>query len=175
MDAHQELIPNGFRYREVFLRGKPQHERFDDFEAKHPRMPCGKRAKIFAPFDALKGFNEAVASKDVVYVEPIELEQQDREELDCRLNILHELTINGRAAKANRVVVTVTYYVPCEDSESFSYGSKGQYKTLTGICWGVDPDTSKTIKVDNRRISIYNISRVEISNVNDDNANEVQT
>lgn len=157
MDAYQELIPNGFRYREVFLRGKPQHERFDDFDAKHPRMPCGKRAKIFAPFDALKGFNEAVAAKDVVYVDPIELEQQDREELDRRLNILHELTINGRAAKANRVVVTVTYYVLCEDPESFSYGSKGQYKTLTGICWGVDGEYSKTILVGTMRIPFSNL------------------
>lgn len=141
------VMPEGFPYREVFLRGKPQHERFDDFDAKHPKMPCGKRAKIFAPFDALKGFNEAVAAKDVVYVEPIELGQQDREELDRCLNILHKLTINGRAAKANRVVVTVTYYVPCEDPESFSFGIKGQYKTVTGICWGVDSVLFHRIRV----------------------------
>lgn len=151
------VMPEGFPYREVFLRGKPQHGRFDDFNAKHPMMPCGKRAKIFAPFDALKGFNEAVAAKDVVYVEPIELGQQDREELNRRLNILHELTINGRMAKANRVVVTVTYYVPCEDPESFSFGTKGQYKTVTGICWGVDGEYSKTIQVGTKIIPISSL------------------
>ena len=165
MEASEQMIPDGFRYREVFLRGKPHHERFDDFDAKHPKMSRGKRAKIFAPYDALKGFSEAVAAKDIIYVDPVELEQQDSEELNRRLNILHGLTGNGRVAKRNRVTVTVTYYVPCEDPESFSYGSKGQYKTVTGICWGVDPDILKTINIDSRQISLYNILRIESADI----------
>ena len=60
-------IPEGFRYSEVLRRGKPVHEKFDSFSIKHPSMPLEKRAKIFAPFDALKGFNEAISSKDVEY------------------------------------------------------------------------------------------------------------
>lgn len=52
-------MPADFRYREVFLKGKPKHDRFDLFRARHPSMDVGRRAKIFSPFDALKGFNEA--------------------------------------------------------------------------------------------------------------------
>ena len=61
-------MPDGFRYREVFMKGKPQHEMFDKFSVRHPKMDVGKRAKIFAPFDALKGFNEAIADKEIPYV-----------------------------------------------------------------------------------------------------------
>ena len=45
-------------------------------------MPCSRRAKIFAPFDALKGFSEAVASKDVLYRDRVILTPEDQEELD---------------------------------------------------------------------------------------------
>ena len=163
MDENKELhIPDDFRYREVFLRGKPQHERFDEFGARHPKMTCGKRAKIFAPFDALKGFNEAVSAKDVVYVDRIELEQEAREDLDKVLGILHELTRNMRVAKENRVEVTVEYYVPCEDPESFSFGTKGLYKTVTGICWYVDTEDTRSVRVGEKNIDIDSLFRIEI-------------
>lgn len=55
-------MPVNFRYRDVFLKGRPQHDRYDPFRIRHPRMDRRKRAKIFAPFDALKGFSEAIAA-----------------------------------------------------------------------------------------------------------------
>ena len=72
-------MPADFRYRDVFLKGKPQHDRFDLFRIRHPSMDVGRRAKIFSPFDALKGFNEAIASKDVLYRERVELSDEDRQ------------------------------------------------------------------------------------------------
>lgn len=59
--AGNMLMPADFPYKEVFRRGRPQHERFDDFGLRHPRMAPGRRAKIFLPFDALWGFGEAIA------------------------------------------------------------------------------------------------------------------
>ena len=59
-------MPNGFRYMDVFMKGKPQHVGADLFRSRHPGMELGRRAKIFAPFDARRGFGEAVASKDVL-------------------------------------------------------------------------------------------------------------
>lgn len=56
------VIPANFRYRDVLRRGKPVHEKFDRFSIRHPAMPLEKRAKIFAPFDALKGFSDAIAA-----------------------------------------------------------------------------------------------------------------
>ena len=124
-------------------------------------LPHFRRAKIFSPFDALKGFSEAVASKDVPYEYRKELESEDREELDRSLHILRNLTWNGRMARANRVQVTVTYYVPCSDVNSEAYGFRGQYQTITGICWGVDAEVNRTIQVDRKTIDFENILCVE--------------
>ena len=38
--------------------------RNDSFRLRHPSMDPGKRAKIFAPFDALAGFSDALAAVD---------------------------------------------------------------------------------------------------------------
>ena len=56
-------MPADFQYRDVALRGRPRHERTDAFRARHPQMDVGRRAKIFAPFDALKGFSAALAEE----------------------------------------------------------------------------------------------------------------
>lgn len=157
-------MPAEFPYRDVFLIGKPQHNRFDLFSAKHPKMDVGRRAKIFAPFDALKGFSEAVASKDVRYVEHVELQDEERDELNRRLEILHNLTYNGRMARQNRVWISVTYYVPCMDVNSEAYGLRGQYCTLIGICRNVDPDITQTVTVDQVRISFEDILKIESKN-----------
>ena len=68
-DIGQMPMPPGFRYAKTAARGRPRHEKYDTFYMKHPAMNIGKRAKIFSPFDALKGFNDAVASKEIKYVE----------------------------------------------------------------------------------------------------------
>lgn len=156
-------MPVDFRYKEVFLKGKPQHDRFDPFRLKHPRMESGHRAKIFSPFDALKGFNEAVASKNVIYEHMIELCQDDREELDRRLQILKNLTWNSRMARINRAYVSVTHYVVCSDENNEAYGERGLYKETSGICWNVDSDITHTILIDEERISFENIYRIDSS------------
>ena len=59
-------MPPDFKYREVFILGKPVHVPSDDFSLRHPAMDPGKRAKIFAPFDALRGFNFAIMTQQVL-------------------------------------------------------------------------------------------------------------
>ena len=154
-------MPADFRYREVFLKGKPRHDQYDPFRAKHPRMNRAHRVKIFAPFDALKGFNEAVSAKDVLYEDRIELNPEDSEELDRRLSILHNLTYNSRMARANRVQVSVTYYQPCQDKEHDAYGLRGQYQTIPGIGWNVDADVERTITIDRIKLSLDDVIRIE--------------
>ena len=157
-------MPANFRYRDVFLHGRPQHAKFDEFGARHPKMTCAKRAKIFSPFDALKGFNEAVASKDILYVDQIELDERDKDEIDRRLNILHNLTFNNRMAKANHVLVTVRFYVPCDDKNNFAYGQRGLYEMMEGVCWRVDPDITQTICIDSRAIPFERILSIDSPN-----------
>ena len=154
-------MPAGFKYREVFLKGKPRHDYNDPFLIRHPRMPAGRRAKIFAPLDALRGFNEAVAAKNVIYKEQIILSPEEQEELDRRFSILRSLTFNSRMARANQVQISVTYYEACKDVNHEAYGSQGQYKTVTGICWNVDAEMTKTILLGVARVPQTQASRVQ--------------
>ena len=62
-------MPAGFRYKEVLRRGRPKHEKYDSFWIRHPPMPTSRWAKIFAPFDALYGFDDRIAGKEVLYCE----------------------------------------------------------------------------------------------------------
>ena len=63
-------MPAGFPYREVFLKGMPQHQKFDAFWRKHPPMKQGRWAKIFAPFDALAGYSKKIEETDRSFDEP---------------------------------------------------------------------------------------------------------
>ena len=154
-------MPAGFRYRETFLEGRPRHDRFDAFRIRHPSMDVGKRAKLFAPFDALRGFDFAIMCKNELYVDQAVLCPEDTEELSRRLTILHNLTYNSRMARENKVQVKVTYYEQCSDENHEAYEIRGQYKTITGICWNVDAEVTQTIRIDGMRISLENILKIE--------------
>ena len=71
-------MPRGFCYRDVFLKGKPRHEKDDGFLFRHPRMEHAKRAKIFAPFDALKGFDDALGAYARAAAGPEETDANER-------------------------------------------------------------------------------------------------
>ena len=167
LDGLEILID--FPYLSAIFQGPPKHIH-DDFSRKHPRMELERRAKIFAPFDALDGYSDAVRSKDVEYVERVDLNEdglagtglaeEDQEELSRRLEILHNLTYTGRQARANRVVVTVTYFVPCADENSFAFGIRGLYKTVSGVCWKVD-FVQQTLTVGESVLALDDIVSIE--------------
>lgn len=95
-DIGQMPMPPGFRHARIAAQGRPRHEKFDTFYMKHPTMNVGKRAKIFSPFDALKGFNDAVASKEIKYVERRELCENDCEELNEKMLSLRYVQVKRR-------------------------------------------------------------------------------
>lgn len=154
-------MPADFKYLEVLRKGKPRHDRFDDFSIRHPKMDCGKRAKLFAPFDALRGFNFAISRKEVLYMDKPELSREDECELNRQLDILHNLTFNSRMARENAVFVIVTRFVPCEDQEHEACGKRGQLHTVSGICRNVDTDITKTICVGGEVIAFRDILKIE--------------
>ena len=45
------------KYAYAFVRERPAHDAWDEFSYRHPKMKPGQRAKIFSPFDALRGFD----------------------------------------------------------------------------------------------------------------------
>ena len=153
-------MPVGFPFKDLFLQGRQRHGKFDAFWRKHPPMDPGHRAKIFAPFDALAGFDEAILSKEVLYEPKRLLSESEKKMLSDSLNRLHRLTVNGKAARRNRPVAGVTYFVPCSDKNSFAYGSEGTYVTITGIVRKVDPET---IIVDGQPIDLSAISEISMN------------
>ena len=154
-DPKNIKIPKGFRYSEVLRRGKPVHEKFDSFSIRHPSMPLEKRAKIFSPFDALKGFSEAISAKDVIYEYRKTLSDEDMRVLDQKLCLLRQLTINSKASRISSIPVEVTYFHRLEDPDMQE--EKGSYLTDSGILRKVDDFSRILILNDDTRIPIDDI------------------
>ena len=57
-------MPEGFKYAKLAKAGRPKHEKFDEFWLRHPPMDLNRRAKIFSPFDALKGYKELIKASE---------------------------------------------------------------------------------------------------------------
>lgn len=146
-------MPVGFKYKDIFMRGRPRHEKYDSFYIKHPPMPPSRWAKIFAPFDALDGFDERINSKKVVYCDRKDLDEGEKADLNLKLTSLHSLTANGRLARMNAPSVSITYFYPCMDPENDWYGCGGQYRELRGTVLKVGPH-SILIKSGDEEISI---------------------
>ena len=126
--------PSNFKYEDTLRRGRPIHEKWDDFWMRHPPMPASRWAKIFAPFDALAGFDDAIKSKEELYVPRIELDEDEKKKLNRTISELHNLTWNSRMARANHVVVSVAFFVPCADRNNNAfYLGEGKYETITGV------------------------------------------
>ena len=154
-------MPENFRYKSVYLRGKPRHGKNDIFYHRHPSMPSSQRAKIFAPFDALAGFGDAISAKDILYEERHEMTEDETYELDMKLRALAALTVNGKAARKNRVMISVTYFSPCRDADNKAFLRRGRYLTIKGMCAGTDA-TAVRILSDGRerRVMISDIRKI---------------
>lgn len=137
-------MPPDFRYVSVLRRGRPRHGTpgvpgsYDSFYHRYPPMACGNRAKIFAPFDALAGFSQRIADKQILYMEKRILTEEEREALDKKIRVLRSLTRDSRMARKNKIEAGITYFVPCKDPENAAYGKQGQYRTVTGIVQNVN-------------------------------------
>lgn len=160
-DIGQMPMPPGFRHARIAAQGRPRHEKFDTFYMKHPTMNVGKRTKIFSPFDALKGFNDAVASKEIEFVERRELCEYDCEELNEKIAVLSALITDSRAAKENNITVRVTYYVPCDDPNSEAFMRLGRYVTAEGVVRNVDT-TFGSITVGKKKIELGDVAAIEM-------------
>lgn len=154
-------MPANFRYRDVSRKGRPVHAPMDAFSIRHPAMPLSRRAKIFSPFDALEGFNEAIASKDIIYVPKKILSEDERAELDRKVLLLRKQVSGSGSCREHPLRVRLEYFVPCSDPASDAYGNLGIYMTITGICRGVDP-VRRLIHIDDLEIPVDRISQLAV-------------
>ena len=126
------------RYESILHSTRPEHKQ-DAFSVRHPPMDRGHRAKLFAPFDALSGYGEALAEQEIVYQEREVLSEERRQELDARLD--HLLRIYRARKSGTRYaggnlatmvfdppIVTVRYFM-----ETPGQDGRGQYHTLSGL------------------------------------------
>lgn len=100
-------------------------------------MVRASRAKLFLPFDALKGFNEALKEREVEYEERKELAEDACEELEMQLNRVERDT-----------KVKIKYY------------KNKRYITLAGKITNIDY-MKKKIQIDEQ----YNINVCDIIDI----------
>lgn len=106
------------------------------------RMDIGHRAKQFAPFAALKGFEECVRKKEIIYEKRKILSDEKKNEIDQKLRLL---TCGMR--------IQVTFF-----QESSEDPGKGQYHTLDGNIDFFNP--SSYLRIGNTEINIMDISDI---------------
>lgn len=98
----------------------PHHQ-----STKHPPMPLINRAAQFAPFAALKAYDEAVTETSRLTSEQVELSEDEKSMLNEQLLLLMENL-------EKQPVVEVTYYVP----DAQKHG--GSYQTRSGVVRRID-------------------------------------
>ena len=103
-----------------------------------PKMSVENRAKQFMPFAALRGLPEALALKEKIVVEKIELTEDMAAELDWNIQ-------NLEVGK----IVTVTYF--CKD----------EYIKKTGMLSRVDK-AARVLQVVEAKISFDDLLKIEM-------------
>ena len=125
------------KYAAIIHTPRPAHHQ-DEFAFRHPPMDRRKRAKLFAAFDALAGYDEALAEQEVIYVERELLSESKLSDLDEKLNQLWQAYRESKSgvkylggsdlpARLEAPVVTVRYF-----EEAPGHGGRGLYHTATG-------------------------------------------
>ena len=118
------------------------------------------RAKLFAPYAALRGFETCIEARQVIYVPRCILDPEETAELNRRLVILWERCGTAALARSNPVRVRLEYFVPCEDIRHEAYHVQGQYRTLTGLVRQVDR-AGQRLFVEDRAIPFSDLRRLD--------------
>jgi hypothetical protein len=96
-----------------------------------------ERAKIFMPFDALKGFKEALKEKEKIIVEKIELSEEEKDKLIYKLDHLKK-----------GLLIKVVYY------------NNQEYIELKGIVAMINV-LSKIVTIVDKKIRVEDILSLE--------------
>lgn len=114
-------------------------------------MPASRRAKQFAPFDALKGLKEAIARTEKKPIQRIQLAEDAIQELNAKLSALKK-----------GIIITVVYY--CEFEQA--------YMQITGPVMKVDTYW-QLLQIGNVSIDFYEITEIECISALSDLTDEI--
>jgi hypothetical protein len=107
---------------------RPRHNG-DAFSRRHPSMPASSRAKIFTPFAALKGYDQALAHKKR-HTAPFRLLADDeRLTINRRLQHLYSLLSDRQTP-----MLKLIYFTPDSD-----FPDRGITTEQTGKLAAIDP------------------------------------
>ncbi len=80
--------------------------------SKRKAMSIADRAKIFSPFAALTGFEDAIEEKNIVKQIKTELSEEQKNELDIKFGKISHMLENG-----NHPMVTVLYFIKDKETK----------------------------------------------------------
>lgn len=107
------------------------------------KMGTAHRAKIFAPFAALKGFEEAVRKEEIIYEPKMELSEEKKREIDWKLKRIQR-----------GMQVKICYFE--ENSEIPGYGLQ---KEVHGTVDFFDP--AIYLRIGDTEIAVADITSIE--------------
>lgn len=136
------------KYDDIINLSRPKSNR--------PSMSVADRAKIFMPFAALKGYEEAIEEKQKLMTARMELSEEKKEELDVQLHELSERLADGRTAE-----VTVRYYVKDERASQEEQTELGNYIDVAGKLKKIDTFFDQII-VEEQTIALKDIFSITI-------------
>lgn len=156
-------MPLDFKYRDTYFHGRPRHEPLSRFLIRHPSMSCSRRAKLFAPFEALKYFGDRIENKEVLYVRRRELSREAQDTLDRKLRLLHSMLYSRSGfRRKSHFPVTVTFFSPCKDKEHEAYGSGGTYEKITGKIRRIDTRITNSIQIEETTIPLSDVTDISV-------------
>ena len=124
----------------------------------HRPMPIESRAAQFAPFAALTGYSDEVKEKARLTEQKIEIDDELKEILDCKLKIISDnIKLNPE--------ISLTYFI--KDNKKIG----GKYVTVTGKIKKIDMIKQYIVLIDNKKILISDIIDIkgDLLNIIDNN------
>ena len=123
---------------------------FKDIE-KIRTMTIEERAKIFAPFAALKGHSEAIAAKQKIVASKVELSEESAQKMDYSL-----MDIDNQLKSGKHPIIKLIYF-----KQDVRLKDKGEYIELSGVVAKLNKEL-RWIQIVNKKINLDDICMLEI-------------
>ncbi len=123
---------------------------FKDIE-KIRTMTIEERAKIFAPFAALKGHSEAIAARQKIVVPKVELSEESAQQMDYSL-----MDIDNQLKHGKHPIIKLIYF-----KQDVRLKDKGEYIELSGVVAKLNKEL-RWIQIVNKKINLDDICMLEI-------------
>ena len=118
------------------------------FDLGHIRMSNYERCAQFMPFSALVGYKEAVAETARITDKKIILDEEAKEILDNKINLI-------KSKLSLKPIINITYFVSDKSK------SGGSYKSIQGVIRKIDL-YKNAIQIDDSKINICDIIDIDM-------------